>query len=100
MVATDLPQKQGFIAGLLDLSEEDAKRLAGFGRAAMDYAQQPMDSQVMPIQRGGGLLQMMPVPAMQPGQGLGAINYTPDPSNEMNIEKVLGLLAKMTGAGV
>lgn len=75
--ASQNAKQSGGIFGMLD--EEDRKRLANFGQAAAAYAQQPLQEQMVPMQFGGGLLQMIPAPQLQMGQGI--MGYQPSPVN-------------------
>ena len=100
MVATDQDEeKQGGLAGLLAMLDDEQKaRLKSLGQNAAGVASQPMDQQVMPIQYGGGLLQMMPTPAMQYGQGMMGFAGT----GESNTEKkaaMIKALKMMLGMG-
>jgi len=85
-------------SGLLDLfknmTDEEKQALQRMGQTAAGLAQ-PMNEQVAPMQFGGGLLQMMPVPEMQ--YGVGMMGYQPSDNdgdkmeNLMKIMKALGM---------
>lgn len=93
MVATDQDEeKQGGFAGLLALLDDEQKaRLKSLGENAAGVASQPIEQQVMPTQYGGGLLQMMPTPAMQYGQGMMGFAG----NGESNMEKKAAMIKAM-----
>lgn len=98
MVATDQEKEKGFIEGLLaKLAEDDTP--AKIGAAASMYANQPMSQQVMPIQYGGGLLQMMPTPQMQTGQGIMGFQPPDVGGNVEKSAKLIKALQAMLGMG-
>jgi len=98
------PAPQGGGLSFFDkLSEEDKKRLMMLGKVGQNaaaYGAQPMNMQMMPIQRGGGLLGMILAPQMQAGQG-GGMNYGgAGEDDKTGIEKFMGLLERLATAGV
>jgi hypothetical protein len=99
------PTPQGGGLSFLDkLSEEDKKRLmmlGKLGQGAAAFGGQPMNMQMTPLQRGGGLLGMMAVPQMQAGQGGGSLNYGGAGADDRTgVEKLMGLLERLATAGV
>jgi len=66
MVATDQQKDPGLPDELLKhLADKDR-----LGNAAKGLSGQQMNTQVMPVQMGGGLLQQLPIPQMQYGAGI------------------------------
>jgi|14BtaG_2_1085337.scaffolds.fasta_scaffold05123_2 hypothetical protein len=101
MVATDQDkQKQKEFLDVLLSSIADKDRL---GKAAQGLSGQQMNTQLAPIQVGGGLLQMMPQPQMQYGQGTmgasGGVDYGMG-DEKTGVEKLMGLLERLATAGV
>ena len=97
MVATDQEKQKKFLDGILaKLSEEDTQRK--LGQAAANFASQGMGQPMMPVQYGGGLLQMMPTPTMQAGQGIMSINPDSGSTREEKMANMMSLL-KMLGMG-
>jgi len=72
MVATDQENENiGLMQAIFSkMSEEDKAKLQKMGQAAANYNANPMSDQMAPVQFGGGLLQMLPAPQMQYGQGM------------------------------
>jgi hypothetical protein len=72
MVATDQENEQlGLMQAIFSkMSDKDKAKLQGMGQAAAGYNANAMSNQMAPVQFGGGLLQMLPAPQMQYGQGM------------------------------
>jgi hypothetical protein len=89
MVATDQQKDPGLLDELLKhLADKDR-----LGNAAKGLAGQQMNTQVMPVQMGGGLLQQLPVPQMQYGAGI--MGYDSNQSREDKMSKIMQIMKAM-----
>ena len=89
MVATDQQKDPGLLNELLKhLADKDR-----LGNAAKGLAGQQMNTQVMPVQMGGGLLQQLPVPQMQYGAGI--MGYDSNQSREDKMSKIMQIMKAM-----
>ena len=101
MVATDQGKEVSGLAGLFKMmDEEDKKRFANLGQAASNFAMQPMGGQMAPVQFGGGLLQMMPAPEMQMGQGMMGFQPVGGGSSVESTAEFIDKMRKMLGLPV
>jgi len=89
MVATDQQKDPGLLDELLKhLADKDR-----LGNAAKGLAGQQMNTQVMPVQMVGGLLQQLPVPQMQYGAGI--MGYDSNQSREDKMSKIMQIMKAM-----
>ena len=98
MVATDQENENiGLMQAIFSkMSEEDKAKLQKVGQAASGYNANPMSNQMAPVQFGGGLLQMLPAPQMQYGQGM--MGYAPSGDKGDKAQAIMKLM-KLMGMG-
>jgi hypothetical protein len=95
MVATDQENEQlGLIEAIFSkMSDEDKAKLQKVGQAAAGYNANAMSAQMAPVQFGGGLLQMLPAPQMQYGQGM--MGYAPSGDKGDKAQAIMKLMQLM-----
>ena len=95
MVATDQENENiGLMQAIFSkMSDEDKAKLQKMGQAATNYNANAMSDQMAPVQFGGGLLQMLPAPQMQYGQGM--MGYAPSGDKGDKAQAIMKLMQLM-----